>query len=67
MCPSRSDAFVELIAAPGSGNGEIAPVVQERPVRAKAADVAEPLELILRGGQRVRVPVRRLVDALEAR
>jgi hypothetical protein len=59
-----SPAFVEVVAAPEVGT-----------TRATlSARVAEPLELILRGGHRVRVPaefdpaaLRRLVDALEAR
>jgi hypothetical protein len=67
-------AFVEVVAGPGAGGGSAASMAAKQPLTATSADVAEPLELILRGGHRVRVPVhfdaaalRRLVDALEAR
>jgi len=72
--PARSvPAFLEVVAGLGAGGGSAASLVA-KPLTATSADVAEPLELILRGGHRVHVPVhfdaaalRRLVDALEAR
>lgn len=73
--PARSvPAFLEVVAEPGAGGGSTVSPVAKQPLAATPAAVAEPLELILRGGHRVRVPVhfdasalRRLVDALEAR
>jgi transposase-like protein len=59
-------SFVEIIAPPDAGHAVAA--------TAPAPRAAEPFELILSSGRRVRVPVefdgralRRLVDALEAR
>ena len=64
---SRRPSFVEIVA-PSEDGERSAP-----PSRALQA-AAEPFELILSGGRRVRVPVqfdgsalRRLVDALEGR
>jgi hypothetical protein len=73
--PVRSvPAFLEVIAGPEAGSESAVSPVAKQPPTATPADVAEPLELILRGGHHVRVPVhfdaaalRRLVDALEAR
>src|SRR5689334_10444930 len=62
----NAPSFVEIIAPPDAGRAVA--------VTAPAPQAAEPFELILSSGRRVRVPVefdgralRRLVDALEAR
>ena len=59
--------FLEIVTPSEAPERSAAPASAKHPV-------AEPFELILSGGQRVRVPVqfdgralRRLVDALEAR
>ena len=64
----RPPSFLEIVA-PTDGDERSATSAS-----AKQPTAAEPFELILSGGQRVRVPVqfdgralRRLVDALEAR
>jgi hypothetical protein len=65
---SRRPSFVEIVA-PSSEDGE-----RSAPPSTALEATAEPFEIILSGGRRVRVPVqfdgsalRRLVDALEAR
>lgn len=64
---SRVPRFLEIVAPAEDGDRSTTPASAMQPA-------AEPFELILSGGQRVRVPVqfdgpalRRLVDALEAR
>ncbi len=64
---SRLPRFLEIVAPPEAGERSTTPASAMQPA-------AEPFELVLSGGQRVRVPVqfdgpalRRLVDALEAR
>jgi transposase-like protein len=65
-------AFIEIVAAPVEGKERSTPELEPR--ISTAVSEVEPIELILRGGQRIRVParfdataLRRLVDALEAR
>ncbi len=64
---SEPPSFLEIVAPSEAAERSAAPASAKQPA-------AEPFELILSGGQRVRVPVqfdgralRRLVDALEAR
>jgi len=67
--------FLEIVAAPAAGVENAQPAEQQQRVsRVMHAEPTEALELVLRSGHRIRVPVRfdpaalrRLVDALEVR
>lgn len=67
-------AFLEVVAGPATAGKFDARVAKEGAIGAVPPDAGDPLELVLRSGHRVHVPVlfdaatlRRVVDVLEGR
>ncbi len=67
-------AFLEVVAGLATGGKLAVPAAKEGAIVAVPPDAGDPLEVVLRGGHRISIPVhfdaaalRRVVDVLEGR